>query len=307
MNSVQPETRPALSIVIASWSGEFALRRCLESLLPQADGAEIVVAFSGNLNPAIFTDEDFQSVHFVRGPSDATVFQLRSLGINETRGASIALIEDHSMVGPGWFQTLTSAQASGLSVCGGPIENDSESTGFDWALYFAEYARFMPPVPSGEVTILSGANIFYERETLWSYLSIWESDFYETDVNTALVNAGHKLQMLSNALVTSRLRMRLAEAIAHLFGGGIHFGNFRKSRFRPLVRWLWIIASPAVPIAMLVRIVRVTATRRPDRLVQVLRSLPYLLLLVCAWSLGETAGYLRCVPRQSVPTQAPKG
>jgi hypothetical protein len=307
MNSIQPETRPVLSIVIASWSGEFALRRCLESLLPQAHGAEIVVAFSGNFNPVIFTDEDFQNVHFVRGPSDATVFQLRSLGINETRGASIALIEDHSMVGPEWFQTLTSAQVSGWLVCGGPIENDSESTGYDSALYFAEYARFMPPIPSGEVTILSGANIFYDRATLWRYRPIWESDFYETDVNAALVNAGHKLHMLSNALVTSRLRMGLAEAMVHLFHGGIHFGNFRKSHSRPLVRWLCIIASPAIPIAMLVRIVRVTTARRLDRLIQVVRSLPYLLLLVCAWSLGEAAGYLHCVPGQAVPSQAPKG
>ena len=302
MNSIQSETRPALSIVIASWSGEFALRRCLESLLSQADGAEVIVAFTGNFNPAISTDERFQNVHFVRGPSDTTVFQLRSLGINETRGASIALIEDHSMVGPGWFQTLANAQASGLLVCGGPIENDSESTGYDWALYFAEYARFMPPMPSGEVTILSGANIFYDRETLWSYRSIWECDFYETNVNTALVNAGHKLHMLSNALVTSRLRMRFSDAMRHLFHGGIHFGNFRESRSRPLVRWLWIIASPVIPIAMLVRIVRVTAARRPDRLIQVVRSLPYLLLLVCAWSLGEAAGYLRYGP-----SQAPKG
>ncbi len=302
MNSIQSETRPAVSIVIPSWSGEHALRRCLESLVPKASGAEVIVAFTGNLNPTIFTDERFQNVHFVRGPSEATVFQLRSLGINETRGASIALIEDHSMVGPEWFQTLTNAQASGLLVCGGPIENDSESIGYDWAFYFAEYARFMPPIPSGEVTILSGANIFYDRDTLWSYRSIWESAFYETDVNTALVNAGHKLRMLPNALVTSRLRMRFSEAMRHLFHGGIHFGNFRKSRSHPLTRLLWIIASPAIPIVMLLRIVRVTAARRPDRLVQVARSLPYLLLLVCAWSLGEATGYLRHVPRL-----APKG
>jgi len=298
MNTADDETRSALSVVVASWSGEVALRRCLESLLPQTDGAEVIVAFRDGLNAAVLTDDRFRNVRFVRAPAGATVFQLRSLGVHETRGPSIALIEDHSIVCPGWIQTLVSAQAAGLMVCGGPIENDSESCAYDWALYFAEYARFIPPMPSGEVTILSGANIFYDRVTLWSCGSIWKSCFYETDVNTALVNAGHKLHMLPDAFVTSRLRMRLGDAMEHLFGGGVHFGNFRKSRSHRLARWLWIIASPAIPIAMLFRIVQVTAARRRDRFLQLLRSLPYLLLLLCAWSLGEAAGYLRKASRQ---------
>ena len=160
----------------------------------------------------------------------------------------------------------------------------------------------MPPMPSDEMTILSGANILYDRATLSSCGSIWESCFYETDVNAALVNAGHKLHMLPNALVISRLRMKLGKALKHLFSGGVHFGNFRQSSSRSSARWLWLIASPAIPIVLLLRIVRVTATRRPDRFVRLLRSLPYLLLLLCAWSLGEAAGYLRNAPGQGLPT-----
>src|SRR5712691_6794104 len=244
MNTADDESHSALSVVIASFSGEVALRRCLESVMPQTRGAEVIVAFRSILSASLLTDDRFRNVRFVPAPADATVFKLRSVGVRETRGNPIALIEDHSTVGLDWVETLASAQAAGLTVCGGPIENDTESSGFDWALYFAEYARFMPPVPSGEVTILSGANIFYDRATLWSCGSIWESCFYETDVNAALVNAGHKLHVLPNAFVTSRLRMRLGEALKHLFSGGVHYGNFRKSSSRSLARWLWVIASP---------------------------------------------------------------
>ena len=307
MNTADDKSNSALSVVIASFSGEVALRRCLESLMPQTRGAEVIVAFRSFLSPSLLADDRFGNVRFVPAPADANVFQLRSLGVRETRGASIALIEDHSIVSSGWVESLMGARAAGWTICGGPIENDSESSAHDWALYFAEYARFMPPMPSGEVTILSGANIFYDRATLWSCGSIWESCFYETDVNAALVNAGHKLHMLPHALVTSRLRMRLGEALKHLFSGGVHFGNFRKSSSRSLARWLWVIASPAIPITMLLRIVRVTTIRRRDRFVQLLRSLPYLLLLICGWSLGEAAGYLRNSPRQRMPTPAPKG
>src|SRR6266480_3112742 len=164
----------------------------------------VIVAFRSNLSPSLLTGDRFRDVRFVPAPADANVFQLRSLGIRETRGASIALIEDHSIVGRGWVESLMSARAAGWTICGGPIENDSKSSAHDWALSFAEYARFMPPMPSGEVTILSGANIFYDRATLWSCGSIWESCFYETDVNATVVNAGHKLRILGDALVTSR-------------------------------------------------------------------------------------------------------
>jgi glycosyltransferase involved in cell wall biosynthesis len=300
------EARPAISVVIASWSGEVALRRCLESVLPQTSGADVIVVFRDILNAALLKDDRFRNVRFVRASIDATVFQLRSLGVQETRGASIALIEDHSVVCPGWFQALVGAQATGLMICGGPIDNDPESNAYDWALYFAEYVRFMPPVENDDVAILSGANIFYDRTMLWSCHSIWESCFYETDVNAALVNAGHKLHMLPNAVVTSRLRMKFTDAMRHLFHGGIHFGSFRKSRSHPFRKCFWVFVSPALPVVMLMRVVAITGARCPDRLFQLFRALPYLLLLLCAWSLGEATGYLRNTRSQDVPTQALK-
>jgi glycosyltransferase involved in cell wall biosynthesis len=287
-------TASAFSIVIASWSGENALRRCLESLLPQVNDAEVIVALRGSHKPAFLGEERFRKVRFVSAPDDATVFQLRSTGVHESHAASIALIEDHSVVAPGWLRAMMSARAAGWLICGGPIENDSESSGYDWALYFAEYGRFMPPVRTSEATVLSGVNIFYDRDILWSCRSIWESRFYESDVNDALINAGHKLHLISDALVTSRLRMGFAEAMKHLFSGGLHFGNFRAVRSDTIIRWLWLISSPAVPVVTLFRIIRITIARQPQRSLQLVRSFFYLLLLLGAWSLGEATGYLKC-------------
>ena len=126
MNAADGESRSVLSVVIASCSGEVALRRCLESLMPQARDAEVIVAFNGFRAAAVLTDDRFRNVRFVPAPADANVFQLRSLGVRKTHGASIALIEDHSMVGPAWVESLIDAQAKGWPVCGGPIDNDPE-------------------------------------------------------------------------------------------------------------------------------------------------------------------------------------
>jgi len=282
-----------LSVVVASWSGETALRRCLESLLPQINEAQVIVAFRGESPPGFAKDQRFSNMRFVTAPSDASVFQLRSLGLREARGALVALIEDHSAVSQEWLQALNRARAAGSLICGGPIENDPDSSGYDWALYFAEYGRFMPPLDEGETRILSGANISYDRETLWSCYTTWEASFYETDVNAALIDAGKQARMVPEALVTSRLRMRFLEATRHLFEGGVHFGNFRAMQSTLFARFLWIIASPVIPVLTLFRIVRVTIERQPRRFVKLIQASLYLIVLVCAWSLGETIGYLK--------------
>ncbi len=287
------ETQPRLSVVIASWSGKEALTRCLESLLPQVETAEVIVAFRGISDLAALVGSRFPNVRFVRGPVDANVFLLRSLGVHEARGRVIAMLEDHSAVCVGWAEAILEAHSAGKKICGGPIGNDPKSGAYNWALYFAEYGIYMPPMPAGKTPILSGVNIAYDRETLLSRRRVWESVFYETDVNAALTSAGHELYMLPEACVTSRLRMPLREAMEHLFIGGIHFGDFRKARCGPLARRLWLIAAPAVPLVLLLRIIRLTVTRRPSRIIQIIRAMPYLLLLLGAWSVGEARSYAR--------------
>lgn len=282
------ETQPRLSIVIASWSGRDALTHCLEELIPQTATAEVIVAFRGNLDLDNQVGNRFPGIRFVRGPADASVFSLRSLGVNDAGGKLIALLEDHSVVCAGWATAILDAHLGGHKICGGPIENDIKSSAYDWALYLAEYGIYMPPMPRGQTPILSGVNIAYDRETLLSCRPIWESAFYETDVNAALINNGHTLYLIPEACVTSHLRMPLREAMEHLFTGGQHFGNFRKAQSN---RWLWLILAPAVAVVLLLRIIRLTLMRQPRRTLQIIRALPYLLLLLGAWSAGEAKSY----------------
>ena len=302
MSMENRETSPPLSVVIASWSGKEALVRCLESVTPQAGAAEVIVAFRGTSDLAVELESRFPAIHFIRGPADASVFLLRALGVHETRGRLIALLEDHSAVCAGWAETILGAHTEGKSICGGPIENDIESSAYDWALYFVEYGIYMPPLPASEAHILSGVNIAYDRDTLLSCREVWESVFYETDVNAALVRAGHKLHMLPKACVRSRLRMPFREAMQHLFTGGVHFGDFRKAKLSRPTQWLWLVASPTLPLVLLFRIVRLATARQPARVIEIIRGLPYLLLLLAAWSAGEAASYARIArPRPVTP------
>ncbi|CAN5393084.1 hypothetical protein BH20VER3_BH20VER3_19520 [soil metagenome] len=288
----EDNTQPALSIVIASWSGEAALTRCLEHLIAQAGAAEVIVAFRGASDVGAALGSSFAGVRFVRGPADADVFELRSVGVRHARGRLIGMLEDHAAVCDGWVQAIL----AGRMICGGPIENEPEGSAQDWALYFIEYGIYMPPMRAGEVPALSGVNMAYDGKTLRSCREVWEKAFYETDVNAAFLRAGHKLILLPDACVRSRLRMPFRGAMEHLFAGGVYFGDFRTAKYGRLGRMFWLLAAPAIPFVLLFRIIRITAARRPARLLQIVRALPWLVLLLVAWAAGEAASYARRAP-----------
>lgn len=294
---------PALSITIASWSGEATLVRCLDSVMPQAGEAEVIVAYRGVTDLAKSLGGRYPTVRFIGGPADASVFVLRTLAALPATGSTMAMLEDHAAVGPGWAQSLSTARAKGWKIFGGPIDNGEPASAYEWALYFVEYGIYLPPIPAGEASILSGVNIAYDRATLESCREIWSEVFYETDVNAALGRAGHKLYMLPDAAVSSRLRMKFWEAMDHLYTGGKHFGQFRKFHATPMKRALLVVISPLVPLVLLWRIVRLTLARQPGRWLPLLLGLPALLLLLGAWSGGEAVGYAR---RDSAQSSTPE-
>jgi hypothetical protein len=86
--------------------------------------------------------------------------------------------------------------------------------------------------------------------------------------------------------------MGLGMAMGHLYSGGRQYGNYRRSDASAFRRVLLIVASPAVPLVLMGRVIRRVAARRPVRLGTVLLGIPYFVCLLGAWSLGEAIGYL---------------
>jgi len=281
---------PDLSITIASWSNDASLERCLASLEPQWDGAEVIVATN---RPGGELERRYPHVRFLRGPDGATVFRLRTLGAEAARGKLVALLEDHAAAGPRWGAALREAYSAGHRIIGGPVENGLRSRAVDWALYFAEYGFHMPPMPAGAAPRLSGLNIAYDRELLRSCRDVWEDTLQENEVNDALRAKGHTLHLAPDAFVESFLPMTLGYAMGHLRDGGRHFGRYRASRCSTGKRLAFVFASPLVPAVLFLRLVRGILARKPGRLLQLVRALPFLALALGAWGWGEAIGYLR--------------
>ena len=286
---------PDLSIVVASWSSDESLARCLASLAPQWDGAEVIVATNrhgGHLQ------HRWPQVRFLRGPDGASVFRLRTLGAAAARGRLVALLEDHAAASPHWAATLRAAHRAGNGIIGGPVENGLRSRAVDWALYFVEYGYYMPPMPGGPAPRLSGLNIAYGRELLRSCSDIWQESLQENEINDALRANGNVLHLAPDAVVESFLPMTLGYGMGHLREGGRQFALYRASRCSAAKRVAWMLASPLVPAVLFVRLARGIASRRPARLLQLLRALPLLVLVLGAWGWGEATGYFLAACRR---------
>src|SRR3970040_927316 len=135
----------AVSVVVASFSGEPALRRCLESLEPQTAEAEVIVAAEVEAAAVARLQARFPRLVFVRAargarvwaplearfprlvvggaPRRASVFRLRAMGLEQARGRLVALTEDHCTAAPGWLDPPC-AQHRGGHPAGGRAGGD---------------------------------------------------------------------------------------------------------------------------------------------------------------------------------------
>lgn len=288
---------PRLSVIVASFSGPAALARCLESLATEDADAEVIVSIA-EAAPDIVAR--FPRARFVSAPPGASVFRLRSLGIAHCRGRVIALTEDHCTAGPGWPRLLREAVEAGRPVVGGAVENGRAQTAHDRALFLCEYGAHLPSLPEGAAMSLTGVNVAYERERLLGCRAVWAEGFYENEVHDALQQAGCNLFRVP-AVVRSHLAFGFAEAAAHLFRGGRRFGAYRGGGKALPLRALLLLASPAVPLVLLMRLLRGLLERRRDELPGTLPALPHLFAFCLAWGAGESSGYLEAMlsPRAS--------
>ena len=278
-----------LSIVVAAWNGASLLRQCLASLEKQTDKNKTEVIVVGNY-PISKNGFSLPGM-FLTLPETATVPELRREGIARARGQIIALLEDQCVFDSRWCQEIKKAHRNG-SVIGGSVENASVDRALDWAVYFYDYGKYMPPNKSGPVADLSGMNVSYSRAILEEIREVYEDGFFETFVNEALKKRGHQLVMAPSAVVLHNKNYDIKRAAAHCYHLARSFAARRSADFSLSKRAFFVAVSFILPVLLPFRIISVTI-KKGRRLGQLIRSLPFLFLLMGVWSFGEFCGYLQ--------------
>ncbi len=292
---------PVLSVVVVSFNGASLLERCLTAIEQQTvrDDIEVVVVEARGAHHSVASDLRcrFPRMRWLSDPRAETVPQLRNLGIARSRGKVVALLEDDCIAPETWCRSLLDAHRGPCAAVGGAVEPGHFGTAFDWAMYFFEYARFMPPVPAGDTRALPGTNVSYKRAALAELAQggievPGQGDgFYEVFVHRALRQRGHRLRLDPALAVCNVNSWAPREVLISRFHHGRSFAAMRVAGRTLRTRIPLLGLAMLLPVIQTARIMKEVIVRR-RYLWRAGRALLWIVLLTTSWSLGEFVGYL---------------
>jgi hypothetical protein len=294
------DTSPTLSVAVVVVAGQASLLRCLEALArqPGAPPFEIVVAHDEGLGSAAEVAARFPQAILMGLPGRRTYAELRACAVRSARGDVIALTEDHCAPQPDWCAQVLQAHAAPHPAIGGAVEKGPD-TALNWAIYLCDYGRYMNPVREGPTGLLTDCNVTYKRAALAAIESIWRDEFHEPQVHAAMQARGGKLWLSPKIVVRQQRSLGWRAALRERLAFGQLFAATRPAARGLARRAVFAGLALALPPIIIARIgLNVLGRRR--HLVEFARALPALLVVTCAWAVGEFAGYVTGRPPASL-------
>lgn len=282
-------------MVIASVNGLPYISDCLTALLHQTGGVnhEIIVVDRCGESTAQVIRERFSRSHlsFIAAEPRTSIPRLRAMGMERANGQTLAILEDHCRVGPNWLQVIARTRSEGHRVIGGAVANGAVERLRDWAAFFCEYAAFMPPVPRGQVSAITGNNCAYERELLDALGEDLYQEVWEYFLHARLRKQGAPFWSEPELLASHDKRFGVGYFLTQRYHYSRSFVAMRVGGWPRWQRVAYACAAMALPPLLLVRMIQsVYAKQRYRR--EFLLSLPLILFYLFGGALGEVVGAL---------------
>jgi glycosyl transferase family 2 len=295
-----------LSVVVTIVDGGAALSRCLAALANQETPPplEVIIPYDDSVAgiPAIaqrftaFTFLDLKTLHTSEpktGPAGQHELydQRRAAGLGAAQGDLVAIVEDRGVPRANWAATAVKLHARlPYPAIGGAIENGRDRI-LNWAVYFCDFGRYQTPFAPGARDYVSDVNVCYKRAAIVQTGPLWRTRYHEPLVHRALVDAGGVL-FLAPELVVDEIRddLHLGALIQERVAWGRLFATLRVADISGWRRAVLAVLSPLLPALLFVRLARDRAVRRRSRS-RFIAASPLVLVLLCAWCLGEAVGY----------------
>lgn len=309
MSRSASSTAPELSVVVVSLTKRRDyLIRCLTALtqLPGGSTPEIIVPCDESVGDLRMIREEFPDVRFISVDGERTYAELRTIGVREAHGRIVALTEDHCIVDSEWLVQILRAHQAPDAAIGGAVEKMRPDTALNWALYLADYLRYMNPQPEGTTNNLTDCNVTYKRTALDAIADTWADEFHEPVVHAALQSSGQSLWLDPKIVVYQQRDVDLRVAVRDRYAFGRLFASTRAIDFSRAQRFLYCLLSLALP-AVLVGRVAIHILRKRRCVAEFLRSLPYLVLVSTVWAGGEFLGYVTGRAEASLTAELRKG
>lgn len=222
---------------------------------------------------------------------EATLVPQRwGIGVRAAAAPAFACLTTEFTVTEQWATTLQGALASGAAGAAGGIELGHGAASTAAALYLVRFSSWLPqdPGPPRPTANIPGDTAAYESKAVLAHGDLLKQGFWEVEFHTRFAREGRKLLAFPGALATYLPASGMAATLSLRYRHGREHGETRVVTHRHN-RWRLIVSAPAVPIILVVRILR-PVVRDRGRFALAIRAFPALVLICCAWSAGEAAG-----------------
>ena len=286
-------TEPALTVVVPSVNGLGDLPDCLTALSKQRADVNLEVLVADRCGEPLRGEvrRRFPWVRLLEAAPGTTIPDLRALAFREAKGASVAVIEDHVIVPPGWARALLDAQAGADVVVGGAVENAAVDRTVDWAAFLCEYSHCILPLPDGRVDWVTGNNVIYPRALLDRYESVLGRGQWENRLHDAMRRDGVPLVCRPQISVGHKKHYTVGEYLSQRYLYARSYAGARVADASLPKRLGYGVAALALPPLLMYRTVSRVLSKRRHR-AELVRSLPLLAMFVVSWAVGEMVGYV---------------
>lgn len=295
MNPPPAESPPAISVVIASVNGLPSIAECLDCIARQEGniGYEVLVmdrcdAKTRQEIRRLFPQPEIQLIEVPEHPS---IPKLRAMGMARARGQLIAILEDHCNVPPGWFRAIIRAREAGHKVMSGPVENAAVDRIVDWAVFFCEYARFMPPILPGTVDEIAGNCAIYDREVLDRIGPELREEVWEPFLHARMREMRIPFYCDPALTVAHKKEFGFGYFISQRYHYSRSFAGMRMKAAPFSHRMAYTCATPVLPFLLFGRMAA-AVWRKGRRRKEFLLASPIIGLFLISWAWGEAEGAL---------------
>ncbi len=291
-------TEPLLSVVMVTPRSIQTCRRTIGYLGEQTirQHVELVIVAPSRAQLELRDNElsEFHSWQLVELGRVHSTGTATAEGVRVARAPVVVYGEEHSYPEPQWARVLVERHREPYAAVGSAMGNANPQTLTSWAHLFGQFGPVVAPVTSGTTTWLAGHHTSYKRDALLGYGErLGEMLDNECALHIDLRERGHQL-FLAGEAVSNHVNISRPSAyfrLDYLGQRGFAATRFRAGEWSLLRRFLYVAASPLLPLVRLRRIVR--DIRRSGRAPQLLpRVLCIIIPALFCGAVGEAIGYL---------------
>ena len=286
---------PLVSVVIASVNGLPWIVECLDALVNQEGDIsyEVLVVDCCDEKTRDEVRRRFpqHQVKLIEVEGRPSIPKLRAIGMARARGRMIAILEDHCNVAPNWMRVIARAHEARHQAIGGAVENGSVDRIVDWAVFFCEYARFMPPVQHGVVSEIAGNSAVYDRRILERLGPELQEELWESFLHQRMKELGVSFYCDPDLTVLHKKEFGFWYFMSQRYHYSRSFAAMRVSAAPWWKRLAYACATPLLPGLLLGRIGK-TVWKKGRHWKTFLLAAPIIGTFLTSWAWGEAVGAL---------------